>query len=130
MPDKKTKHFKIESKIGTSNASTVSLSKGGSGQHEVIVTPLGGVPKPTKLSCIRSSGTVAGYDPAPPDAWDHDFGSIDCSTAANLRTANRTVQAGQATGSAVFQVKELEVDDGLPPPRKDPIGLNVDVTVS
>src|ERR1700691_3346808 len=103
MPSKKTRHFKIDARVGATNAAAVQLRKGTSEQHEVIVTPLSGMAKPTKLSCIRSSGTAVDYDPAPASSWDHDFGSIDCSTAINLRTASRTVQAGQTPGAAILQ---------------------------
>jgi hypothetical protein len=129
MPSGKSRHFKIDTRVGVTTAASVRLAQGASDQHEVIVTPLSGLAKPTKLRCVRSSGTAVEYDPAPPDAWDHDFGSIDRSTPAAGRTTNRTVQAGQAPGSAVLQVKELEVDDGLPRPRIHPVPVDVTITV-
>lgn len=130
MPSWSSRHFKIETRVGTNTAASVSLSCGRADPHEVVITPLSGLPKPTKLSCVRANGTAASYDPAPPDAWDHDFGSIDRSTTIDVRTASRTVQAGQTTGTAVLRVNQLEVDDGLPPPRVHAVGVDISVSVT
>jgi hypothetical protein len=117
MPTDKSRHFKVDTRVGTSTAALVNLAQGSSDPHEVVVTPLSGLAKPTKLRCIRSSGSAVEYDPAPVDRWEHDFGSIDNSSPIADRTASQTVQAGQTSGSAVLQVNEIEVDDGLPQPR-------------
>lgn len=130
MPAWNSIHFKIESRVGTNNATPVRLARGNSDQHVVVVTPLSGMAKPTKLFCNRPSGTAAEYDPAPPDAWDHDFGSIDRSTPVNLCTASHTVKAGQTVGTAVLRVRELAVDDGLSPPRVHPVGMDTDINVA
>jgi hypothetical protein len=129
MPKQSFKNFEIEARVGANNSHSVQMAQGTSDQHEVIVTPLSGMAKPTKLRCVRSSGTVVEYDPAPPDAWDYDFGSIDRWTLPAARTANRTVTAGQAPGAAVLQVKEVEVDDGLPQPCIHAVPVDVTVTV-
>jgi hypothetical protein len=75
---------------------------------------------------------VAGYNPPPPDAWDYDFGLIDYSSPSSNRTASHAVQAGQASGTVILQVKELQVDDGLPSPRAHSISppLIIHVTVA
>jgi hypothetical protein len=133
MPSWKSRHFKVETRVGASSAAAVTLRKGSSEQHEVIVTPVSGIPKRTQVFCIRSSGTAAGYNPAPPDAWDHDFGKIDCSSPPNSRTASHAVQASQASGTVILQVRELQDDDGLPSPSprvhsiSPPLNVNVNV---
>jgi hypothetical protein len=129
MPNFKTRHFKIDTRVGASGSAAITMSKGSSDPHEVIVTPLGGIPKRTQVFCVRSSGTAAEYNPTPPDAWDHDFGLIDCSSSIGNCTASHSVQAGHATGTVVLQVKELQVNDGLPGPRVHSIALNIQVTV-
>jgi hypothetical protein len=131
MSKTKTRHFKIHTRVGASSWSStaITLPKGGSEQHEVVVTPYGGMPKRTQVFCVRSSGAAAEYNPAPPDAWDYDFGLIDCSSTASSCTTSRSVRAGQAPGAVILQVKELHVDDGLPSPRVDSISLNIQVTV-
>src|ERR1700730_5739710 len=131
MPNRKTRHFKIQTRVGASSAAATTLPKGSSDQHEVIVIPVSGIAKPTQAFCVRSSGTAAGYNPPPPDDWGHDFGLIDCSLPAISCTASRAVQAGQAPGTVILQVKELQVDDGLPRPQVHSISppLEIHVTV-
>jgi len=117
MPSCKSRQFKVTTRVGTATAASVNLAQNSSDPHVVIVTPLSGLAKPTKLRCIRSSGTAVEYDPAPVDKSDHDFGSIDNSSPIADRTASHIIQAGQTSGSVVLQVNEIEVDDGLPQPR-------------
>lgn len=130
MPNCKTRHFKVQTCVGVSTSSATTLPKGSSEPHTVVVTPLSGIPKRTQVFCVRSHGTAADYDPVPPDAWDHDFGLIDCSSPVASCTANHAVTAGHASGTVTLRVKELHVDDGLPSPRVDSILLDIHVTVS
>jgi hypothetical protein len=130
VPKKTYSLFKIETRVGSTSAASVHIPSGNSSQHEVIVTPLRGTPRATALSCIRSGGTAVEYDPAPPDAWDHDFGSIDRTTLVANRTANRTVKTGAAAGNAVLQVTQIEIDESLPNRVAYPASADVDVSVT
>jgi hypothetical protein len=129
MPSWKSRHFKVDARVGANNAAAVQLAQGASDHYEVIVTPMSGVPKPTKVHCVRLGGTAASYDPPPPDAWSHDFGRIGRGTASNLCTATRTVEAGRTPGMVTLRVKEVEVDDGLPTPNIRAYQYDISVTI-
>lgn len=128
MPVWKSLHYKVEMRVGPVDVPLVQLRPGGTEPQEVIVHPLSGTRKPVRLFCVRASGTAAGFDPPPRDAWDHDFGRIDLSTPIPLRTVARTVLAEPTPGAATLRVNELHDHDGLGP-RQFAVHLDVDVIV-
>lgn len=93
-------------KLDASLAGTPPLALHSHDAYTVTVYPRSPFAWSVKISCTRALGAAAEFDPAPPDAWDHDFGKIHSQTSGS-----RAIYC-TARGAAVLRVNALEYDDG------------------